>query len=137
MCEFEGCGSPAYHPRRWCNRHYSQLNRYGVMGESHALVSAPFTVHSAGYRRLRPDAHPLADSSGYVFEHRAVLYDKIGPGVHPCHWCGRELIWREGLEVDHIDFDRANNAPANLVPSCHRCNTGRAMARRYGREMVR
>lgn len=26
--------------------------------------------------------------------HRALLYDLIGPGLHPCHWCGRVLRWK-------------------------------------------
>src|SRR5689334_2898842 len=31
--------------------------------------------------------HPLADGQGRVSLYRCVLYDKIGPGTHPCHWC--------------------------------------------------
>lgn len=81
-------------------------------------------------RRKDPD-HPLADSTGCVRVHRAVLFDKIGPGEHECHWCPRLVSW-EGrginrLVADHLDDDRWNNAPENLVPACRRCNTERTI----------
>jgi hypothetical protein len=77
-----------------------------------------------------PD-HPLCDSRGALWQHRVVLFEAIGPGPHPCHWCGRELTWRarrgtpprvDDLVVDHLDGDRANNARENLVASCQPCN---------------
>jgi hypothetical protein len=78
-----------------------------------------------------PD-HPLSDAvRGRVPVHRKVLYDIIGPGTHPCHWCQKPVTWgltgtKSGsLIVDHIDDDGSNNEPGNLVPSCHRCNVTR------------
>lgn len=77
-----------------------------------------------------PD-HPLRGKRGEVLEHRAVLYDAIGPGTHPCHWCKRLVTWRvrtgeppliDDLVVDHLDGDPTNNALENLVPSCQPCN---------------
>lgn len=74
-----------------------------------------------------------------------VLFDAIGPGEHPCHWCGWPVSWDvvyragsdvlaerwEALIADHLDGDRANNDPANLVPSCPYDNSNRGgMARR-------
>ena len=68
---------------------------------------------------------------------RAVLYDKIGPGKHPCHWCGRIVEWMVGghrgvkpgqLVADHLDKNPENNSPDNLVPSCQSCNVKRGMA---------
>lgn len=78
-----------------------------------------------GYRILTgQQEHPLSLSDGTLAEHRKVLYDKIGPGSHPCHWCDWELAWGgvDGICVDHLDTDRLNNNPENLVPSCHDCN---------------
>jgi hypothetical protein len=74
--------------------------------------------------------HPLARSQGKVAEHRVALFSKIGPGPHPCHWCGKSLAWdaeRQSLKImaDHVDHDRLNNDPSNLVPSCLDCNTKR------------
>ncbi len=69
--------------------------------------------------------HPLSPKTGVVFEHRKVLYDKIGPGTHKCHWdCGKILSWggKSGINTDHLDGDQLNNEPDNLVPSCFGCN---------------
>ena len=70
--------------------------------------------------------HPLASANGQLAIHRKVLYDKIGPAPHECHW-GSEVLetWKD-IQPDHIDGDRANNDPDNLVPSCPACNIKRA-----------
>jgi hypothetical protein len=81
-------------------------------------------VTDQGYRKLTSlHDHPLAQKDGCIFEHIKVLYDKIGPGPHQCHWkCGRMLTWQGGTQlgicVDHLDRNRLNNDPDNLVPSC-------------------
>jgi hypothetical protein len=81
--------------------------------------------------KYRP-GHPLANSDGRILAYRLTLYERIGPGPHPCHWCGDELQWiaRVGREssgkadllADHLDGDPTNSASDNLVPSCHACN---------------
>lgn len=87
------------------------------------------------YRRIITDwSHPLSNEYGQVKEHRWVLYKKIGPGTHNCHWCGRQVIWLVGvtggdtLIADHVDRDYLNNDPTNLVPSCTSCNVHRDRA---------
>jgi hypothetical protein len=90
---------------------------------------------SDGYRILTgQQGHPLAGKMGNLPEHRKVLYEKIGSGPHPCHWhpvsgCGQlNLQWGNGIDgifADHLDEDRLNNDPHNLVPSCHKCNWDR------------
>jgi hypothetical protein len=86
--------------------------------------------------------HPLRYRDGTCRPHRMILYDKIGPGIHDCHWCGRALRWvapflaspyvdargRPAVEltVDHRDGNTRNNRRWNLVPSCRRCNMDRA-----------
>lgn len=80
--------------------------------------------------------HPLAIGNGVVAEHRHVLYEKIGPGTHPCHWCGALRDWGglDGINADHLDSEPLNNAPENLVPSCCGCNWvgRRRLSRREG-----
>lgn len=85
-------------------------------------------ISKQGYVVLRyQHGHPLASHHGELLEHRAVLYAKIGPGSHPCHWCGKLREWggAGGIHVDHLDEDKLNNDPENLVPSCKQCNGNR------------
>lgn len=94
-------------------------------------------VISSGYLQTSID-HPIANH-GQVLVHRAILYDEIGPGVHPCHWCGELVEWRVAgqdhaptyprLIVDHVDNDPLNNVPDNLVPACDPCNIKRGVNR--------
>jgi hypothetical protein len=88
-------------------------------------------------RRVMAKGHPLADGHGRVALSRLRLYDKIGPDPHPCHWCGRIVVWTlqlvtDSLVADHLDWDNTNDAPENLVPSCHSCNARRAAPGRRG-----
>jgi len=85
------------------------------------------------YQYVRLPHHPLANKNGCVIEHRLVLYQKIGPGKHHCHWCNALVKWMPGkktsfgaLVVDHLDGSGRNNNPNNLVPSCHGCNANRS-----------
>jgi hypothetical protein len=90
---------------------------------------------SQGYVLLTGSRHPLA-RFGVVGEHRVVLYDKIGPGTHSCYWCGTPVTWmarsisdphKRGRQlcVDHLNRDKSDNDPANLIPSCTACSTTR------------
>lgn len=95
-------------------------------------------VDQFGYRVLNGVQHPLAYKNGQVFEHRKVLYDKIGPGPHLCHWgCGRVVVWGGGvsdanqLVVDHLNSDKLCNEPWNLVPSCNKCNRFRGQVVKF------
>lgn len=83
----------------------------------------------APYMTEKRPGHPVAHADGRVRVHRAVLYDKIGPGPHPCHWCGSSVDWYGIPELvsDHLDGDTWNNDPGNLVPSCNGCNAVRRL----------
>lgn len=82
------------------------------------------------YRMIYAPDHPITQGiSPYTTEHRVILYDKIGPGAHPCHYCGKRVVWMPGdrtspgaLVADHKDRNSHNNADENLVPSCQSCN---------------
>lgn len=130
-CSVDGCEKARYQQSRMCVTHKMRLHRYGDVDDDHTRRAAPFTVSSCGYIKLLRRDHPLADGDGYVYEHRLVLFEAIGPGTHGCHWCEAGVTWGVDLEADHLDHDRANNDRANLVPSCHGCNTRRALHRRW------
>jgi hypothetical protein len=88
--------------------------------------------HAKGKRGRRVPSHPLAGPSEYVAVSRLVLYEKIGPGPHKCHWCGCEIRWLPGARVaqgaliaDHLNWNQLDDRPENLVPSCNICNAHR------------
>ena len=80
--------------------------------------------------RLRMPGHPLASARGRVFEHRMVLYNRIGAGPHPCELCGEILEWPE-IVVDHVNCVRTDNRLENLRVCCRGCNARRGSMRRW------
>jgi hypothetical protein len=134
-CIIDACQKPARSSKAdWCKMHYHRWYRHG---STDMVTSASDVSVSLGrrYRVLYLPSHPLAKRGGKVYEHRAVLYDAIGPGPHPCHWCSTAVDWapkgdpRE-LQPDHLNNDGADNRPENLVPSCRTCNSTRGVQRR-------
>jgi len=85
---------------------------------------------TAEYLQVQAIGHPLVGKNGVIRIHRKVLFEKVGPGDQACHWCGVPLAWfpKPGVErllTDHVDGDKWNNDPDNLVPTCNRCNVTR------------
>jgi hypothetical protein len=129
-CGVEGCDKPRKGAQRLCSMHAARRDRHGDVNAVHVPVARERFVASHGYVVVRDAAHPLADRRGNVYEHRKVLFESIGPGVHSCAWCRKPIAWQAGsgvarLEVDHFNADRLDNHPANLLPSCHQCNAMR------------
>jgi len=132
-CIVDGCEKPARSASgtSMCPMHYHRNYRHGSIERVATRLS--IAGDTGRYATTDAKGHPVAPPSGKAYVHRVVLYDALGEGPHPCHWCGTLVDWRsteQQLEVDHLDFDRRNNDVANLVPSCRNCNVGRAMQRR-------
>lgn len=129
-CTVADCNKPRRSPTAdYCPMHYHRWYRHGSVDK--VATRAGITA-SLGrrYRTIYKPTHPLASKHGKVYEHRAVLYDTIGEGPHPCHWCQTPVAWLPkgtpgALQVDHLDNDGGNNTPDNLAPTCSRCNTTR------------
>lgn len=75
----------------------------------------------SNYRVLRVPGHPLANGAGDVYHHRLIAYSTRAGVCGPCYWCAVPLQWK-GAVVDHLNEDKADNTPSNLVISCNRCN---------------
>lgn len=104
-----------------CEKHYGRMRRNGNLDARDPLHCY---VTQAGYVILRRPNHPLADSDGRVAEHRVVAFDAYA-GICPnCFWCDTNLSWDDAV-VDHLDENKQNNVPRNLVVSCNRCNRSR------------
>jgi hypothetical protein len=134
-CAIDDCSKPTRRGRAvLCAMHYHRQYRHG---DVHATAAGITTGLGRRYTKRYQPNHPLATKDGTLYTHRAVLYDFIGPGPHPCHWCDTTVYWDHPmgdphqLQVDHLDSDGANNEPSNLVPACPPCNAGRGSARRH------
>jgi hypothetical protein len=134
-CKVEGCGrSIKYRAAQLCQKHYFRVRRNGHT-ELLTTIKKRETGHSRqyritmpgkGYQRLYEPTHPLRDSSGYVSEHRKVVYDRYGECLPDCEICGKPTNWAT-CHIDHIDEDVKNNCQDNLRPLCAGCNTWRNM----------
>ena len=93
---------------------------------------------SNGYRRVFCPGHPLANAQGHAQVHRLVLANRISLSPTICHHCFRTVDWfgtkESRLVVDHLDDDKTNNSPENLVPSCTSCNAYRVRSPRIVEE---
>lgn len=115
-----------------CEGCYMRLRRNGTL--EYRLHNQRY-INDAGYVFLRIGNHPMSvATTGGVAEHRKVLYDHLGPGAHPCFWCGRSLEWK-ALVVDHLNENKADNRTENLVPSCNQCNRARGQFLGFLRKM--
>ncbi len=128
QCAVAGCERQP--SGKYCETHRARLRRTGTTDDP--SYSGRYLLPS-GYWLVRVKSHPLARQDGYALAHRVALYDKIGPGEHPCHWCGVCVSWDMtypdhplGLVTDHLDEVKTNNQSDNLVPSCAKCNFARS-----------
>ena len=132
ICSTQDCGAVAVRRGHGlCEACYYQLRRTGSVDR---MPVKTVIYGTAGYLRLLAPGHPLAQRDHRVLEHRKVLYDSLGPGPHPCYWCGAMLTWHQrprcddAIVVDHLNEVKTDNRFENLVISCNRCNRARGSA---------
>lgn len=125
LCSVKDCGREArYKAACLCQKHYFRQRRYGTTETTKVGKGKNRYVMPDGYIHVRIPGHPLASKNGVVAEHRAVVYDDLGPGEMKCALCGVGVTWST-VHIDHIDNSTDNNARENLRPTCNACNTRR------------
>lgn len=120
-----------------CETHYYRKRRTGQTSDP---LYKHWHVGTGGYLTRKIIGHPVASATGIVYQHRFVLFEKIGFGIHSCHWCKCEIEWKatgkRKLVVDHLDGVKSNNAIENLVQSCHNCNANRGLFENWVRKHI-
>lgn len=136
-CMIDGCTKPRRRSKAGvCEMHYIRFYRTGTY-ELKDKGRKPRLTNPAGYQKLHKPGHPLANADEYVYEHRYVMYEKLGDGISECSICGSPISWGT-CHIDHIDENVANNDISNLRATCRGCNTmrGRKAEHEYGRAVA-
>lgn len=84
-------------PREWLK------NRKTKRGENSPLWKGGRYIDRHGYVRIYAAGDPHSTTNGWAFEHRIVMSEKIGRALLPVE------------HVHHIDGNKANNNPENLM----------------------
>lgn len=106
-----------------CEMHYARARRNGTTDSQYERM-AEFNKQSGGYLYVKAKGHALSGLRTRAYAHRVAFYDANGEGPFACHWCKAEVNWAT-MHVDHLDDDKGNNLPSNLVAACPVCNMQR------------
>lgn len=124
LCSVEGCESPANRVAAGlCEKHYTRIRRNGNVFSQYERLPEVIK-HTGGYDLIKARGHRLSAGGARAYAHRVAFYEANGEGPFKCHWCAAPVTWAD-MHVDHLDDNKTNNDPRNLVASCPVCNMQR------------
>lgn len=89
-------------------------HQYGIKGKNNSSWKSDVRISTYGYRMIRVLDHPFRNSSDFVFEHRLVAEQYLLTDETSIEINGKRYLKPE-LEVHHIDQNKLNNDPSNLL----------------------
>lgn len=89
-------------------------HQFGLKGRLNSSWKSDEKINDYGYRMIRVLNHPFATKSGFVCEHRLVAEKYLLTDENSIEIDGVRYLKPE-LHVHHIDKNRLNNDPSNLV----------------------
>lgn len=89
-------------------------HQYGLKGPANASYKADKIISAHGYVYIYAPEHPFADKSGRIREHRLVAEQFLLTESCMVVINGKAYLNPE-YDVHHIDEDKTNNEPANLI----------------------
>lgn len=123
-CSVPGCEAGANRVGAGlCEAHYMRVRRNGTTATQYESADA-YHDHSGGYLLVKAKGHPRSLGGSRAYAHRVVFTDTYGEGPFKCNWCPNTVTWGN-MHVDHLDDNKHNNHPDNLVAACPVCNMKR------------
>ena len=89
-------------------------HQYGLKGKANASWKTDEKITNYGYRKIRVLDHPFRDCDDFVFEHRLVAEKYLLTEENSVEIDGKKYLKKE-YDVHHIDENRLNNDPSNLL----------------------
>lgn len=89
-------------------------HQYGLKGRLNSSWESDERISTHGYKLIRRLDHPFKNSNGFVFEHRLVAEEYLLTPQNSIEINGKRYL-RPDLEIHHIDQNKLNNSPENLL----------------------
>ena len=89
-------------------------HQYGLKGSKNASWKSDRRLSKYGYWQIRCLDHPFRDDDDLVFEHRLVAEKYLLTDENSTEVDGKRYLSKDYV-VHHIDFNRLNNSPDNLI----------------------